>query len=80
MTHDLITAVAAGIVLALCTSCGNPRTPSEKASRQVCLAKAELAANARSDEECIEEGFAWEECPAKTSIMDELKEEQEKCR
>lgn len=59
----------------LLTSCG-----LSQVQRQSCLAKAELEANNRSDRECINAGYSWDECPTHDSIMSELKSAQERCR
>jgi len=69
------------LIVLLCGGCGTQtRTPEQEASRQVCLARAELSADQRSDRECIARGYSWDDCPAQPAIMDELRAAQEKCR
>jgi hypothetical protein len=62
------------------TACTNPRTPEAEVIRQACLLRAELEQDQRATNECANAGHQWDTCPARESIMSDLKTAQEKCR
>lgn len=73
-TRALVGLALVGAALGCSTQ---TRTPHEEASRQLCLAQAEVDMDARADELCPK---TWDTCEHRPAIMAELQRRQEACR